>query len=334
LLGGTEVPSVSRHLGPSAPEAAPEVSIVIVNWNTKDLLRNCLNSIAEQTRQVHEILVVDNASTDGSADMVRQEFPDITLIANSANRGFAAANNQAIAVARGRYVLLLNPDTVILDQAIDKMIDWCDEHPDVGCAGCQVMMSDTEIQQTCFADPTPFALLVAETGLARVFSRSSVFGRARYSSWDRRREMEVDVVSGMFMLIPRPVLDQVGFLDESFFVYAEEADLCRRIRQAGFRCVFTPVARIVHLDGGGKSSDQISVKMHVQLQKSLLIYTTKHYGLVGLPLVKTTFIASRTLRYALFSCLSVVSRSPIMQRRARQERASVLYHAFGVEPSE
>jgi GT2 family glycosyltransferase len=146
--------------------------------------------------------------------------------------------------------------------------------------------------------------------------------------------MDVDVVSGMFMLIPRSVLDKVGLLDESFFVYAEEADLCRRIRQAGFRCVFTPIVRIMHLDGGGKSADQVSVKMHVQLQKSLLIYITKHYGRAGRAVAKTTFMASKFMRYVIFRCLSVVSKSPVLQRRVRQERASVMYHVFGREPIE
>ena len=314
--------------------AVPEVSIVIVNWNTKELLRDCVDSIRHETRCAHEVLVVDNASHDGSAELIKQHFPTVGLIANDSNRGFAAANNQALRRARGRYVLLLNPDTVILDGAIDRMIDWFDRHPDVGCAGCQVMLSGTEIQLTCFSDPTPLTLFVEESGLPRLLPHSSVLGRPRYSWWDRKSEMDVDVVSGMFMLIPRSVLDEVGLLDESFFVYAEEADLCRRIRKSGLRCVFTPVARILHVDGGHKSSDQISVRMHVQLQKSLLIYSAKHFGLAGLAIAKATFLASKTVRYALFVCFSVVSKSPSIQRRIRQERASILYHAFGREPNE
>ena len=335
-MGDARGVNASEHADASAQDVTgpPEVSVVIVNWNAKDLLRQCLLSIREQTRLACEVLVVDNASADGSADMIRHDWPTVKLIANSVNRGFAAANNQALVIAQGRYVVLLNPDTIIVDGAIDKMVDWCDERPDVGCAGCQVMMSDTEIQKTCFADHSPFTLVLAETGLARVFSRSSILGRPAYSWWDRRSEMDVDVVSGMFMLIPRSVLDKVGLLDESFFVYAEEADLCRRIRQAGFRCVFTPIVRIMHLDGGGKSADQVSVKMHVQLQKSLLVYIDKHYGRAGRAAAKTTLMASKSMRYVLLRCLSVVSRSPVLQQRIRQERASVLYHVFGVEPNE
>jgi GT2 family glycosyltransferase len=334
-LGDARGVNASEHSDASVLDVtAPEVSIVIVNWNGRDLLRQCLLSIEEQTCLAHEVLVVDNASVDGSVDMIRREWPTVKLIANSMNRGFAAANNQGLTVAQGRYVLLLNPDTVILDRAIDRMIDWCDKHPDVGCAGCQVMMSDTEIQQTCFADHSPFSLVLAETGLARLFSQSRVLGRPQYSWWDRRSEMDVDVVSGMFMLIPRSVLGQTGLLDESFFVYAEEADFCRRIRKAGFRCAFTPIARIIHLDGGNKSTEQVSVKMHVQLQKSLLIYITKHYGRAGRAVAKTTLCASKSMRYVILRCLSVVSKSSTLQRRVRQERASVMYHLFGREPNE
>ena len=334
-MGSVMEPGECEHsAAPLIDEAGPEVSIVIVNWNARDLLRHCLQSIREQTTRAHEILVVDNASDDGSADMIRRECPSVELTANCMNRGFAAANNQALVVARGRYVLLLNPDTVIVDGAIDKMIDWCDRHRDVGCAGCQVMMSETKIQQTCFSDHSLFTLLLAETGLARIFRRSLVFGRPEYSWWDRRSQMDVDVVSGMFMLIPRSVLLKVGLLDESFFIYAEEADLCRRIRQAGFRCVFTPSARIIHLDGGGKSADQVNIKMHVELQKSLLIYIKKHHGRAALAAAKTMFLVSKAARYAVFRCLSVIARNPVLQRRTQQERASVLYHAFGVEPHE
>jgi GT2 family glycosyltransferase len=131
----------------SAPPraTAPDVSIVIVSYNVRDLLRDCLRSIAQETRRAHQIVVVDNASSDGSPDMVRAEFPDVELIANPDNRGFAAANNQGLAVATGSSILLLNPDTLLLDGAIDTMLGWLERHPDVGCVGCQVLESETEV---------------------------------------------------------------------------------------------------------------------------------------------------------------------------------------------
>ena len=314
------------------PDVCPEVSIVIVNWNTRDLLRGCLASIQAQTTVPHEVIVVDNASTDGSADMVVAEFPGARLIANTTNHGFAGANNQGLAIARGRHLLLLNPDTIILDYAIDKTLTWLANHPDVGCVGCQVLEGPEVIQQTCFADPSPLNLLITEAGLMRLARWLPVFGRPWYRGWDRRSEREVDVVSGMFMLVPRAVLEKVGPLDDAFFVYAEEADWCRRIRKAGWRCVFAPVAQIVHLDGGGKSTAQIKSKMYVQMQKSHLIYVRKHHGRAGYLIGKAIFIASAALRGLVFGARGLVRPSEETRARVRLSRASLRYHLAGTEP--
>ena len=261
-----------------------EVSIVIVNWNTRELLGNCISSIIRETTKSYEIIVIDNASTDGTATMVATEFPEVVLIANTENRGFAAANNQGFLVATGHKILLLNPDTLILDGAVDRMVDWLDEYPDVGCVGCQVMKDEETIQLTCFADLGPLNLALVEFGIQRLMPRHPLIGRPEYGGWDRLSQRDVDVVTGMFMLVPRRVIDQVGGLDEAFFIYAEEADWCRRIRDAGWRCVFTPTARILHLDGGGKSTKstlQMRTRMYVQLYKSKMIYLRKHHGRTG-----------------------------------------------------
>ena len=311
----------------------PDISIVIVNWNARDFLRDCLCSITDETSRPHQTIVVDNASNDGSVDLIRREFGDAIVIANETNRGFAAANNQGLRIATGRYMLLLNPDTIVLDGAIDKMVAWCDEHPDVGCAGCQVMETETAIQRTCFTDPSALNTLLIETGLHRLFPRSRLFGYPFYSWWDRRSEREVNVVSGMFMLIPRRVLEKIGFLDEAFFVYAEEADLCRRIREAGWRCVFAPVARILHREGGGMSTGQIKPRMHVQLQKSLLTYVRKHDGALGLFLMKTIFVVSNCARWTVFGAGSLLSGSTKMRARAHLAQISLAYHILGVEPT-
>ena len=207
-------------------DSAPAVSIIIVNWNTQALLRDCLRSVIEQTRAPQEIIVVDNASTDGSAAMVGAEFPAVVLIANADNRGFAGANNQGLRIAAGANLLLLNPDTIVLDGAIDKMLGWLARHPDVGCVGCQVLEGPGVIQRTCFADPNATNLLIVELGLMRLARWLPGLGRPWYTAWDRKSEREVDVVSGMFMLVPRAVIDKVGLLDDAFFIYAEEADWC------------------------------------------------------------------------------------------------------------
>lgn len=309
-----------------------DVSIIVVNWNTRDMLRDCLRSIGVQTNRDHEIIVVDNASGDGSSRMVKEDFPKIRLITNDRNLGFAAANNQGIAIATGRNILLLNPDTLVLDGAIDTMIAWLDDHPDVGCVGCQVMESETEIQQTCFTDPGPLHILLAETALYQLVPRWRFLGSHVYSWWDRRTEMDVDVVSGMFMLVPRRVIDRVGVLDEAYFVYTEEADWCRRIRQAGYRCVFAPVARILHRDGGGKSTSQIKASMYIQLEKSKLIYNHKHYGTAGLVAAKAIIIVSKVMRGLLFGAVALITRSENSVARARLAWAAARYHLLGVTP--
>ena len=313
--------------------AAPAVSVVIVNWNTRDLLRGCLRSIADETRAPHEVIVVDNASTDGSAEMAAEEFPGVTVVANRENKGFAAANNQGLRLARGAHVLLLNPDTVVLDGAIDRMLAWLEARPDVGCAGCQVMEDADTIQRTCFADPGPLNTLISEMGLLRAFPGSALSARPEYGGWDRRSARDVDVVSGMFMLVPRPVLEKVGPLDEDFFIYSEEADWCRRIRDAGWRCAFTPDARIIHLDGGGKSTFQMRSPMYVQMQKSKLIYVRKHYGIPGYALTKAGFVATAGLRAAVFSAAALAGGGAESRARVRLARAALGFHLLGRQPA-
>ncbi|UWQ16060.1 glycosyltransferase family 2 protein (plasmid) [Aliiroseovarius sp. M344] len=311
----------------------PAVSIVIVNWNTRDILHDCLASIAAQTTLLHEVIVVDNASSDGSADMVRAQHPDVTLIANKTNKGFAAANNQGLVIARGEKLLLLNPDTIVLDHAIDTMCAWLEDHPDVGCVGCQVYQDEETIQRTSFAEPSPINLAIVEFGLQKWAPRVKRFAVPEYRLWDRRSERDVDVVSGMFMLVPRPVFEKVGLLDEAYFVYSEEADWCRRIRDAGWRCVFAPVARILHLDGGSKSTSQIKSRMFVQMQKSKMIYVQKHHGKLGVLVTRCIFVTSAALRGTVFGLLGVLGRNTEYQARVRLAGASIRYHLTGTEPA-
>ena len=318
---------------PEPGEAPPAVSVIIVNWNTRDMLRGCLRSIADETRSPHEVIVIDNASSDGSAAMVAEEFPEAVIVANRENKGFAAANNQGLAAACGAHVLLLNPDTIVLDGAIDRMLAWLAARPDVGCAGCQVMEDEKTVQRTCFADPGPLNTLIVETGLLRAFPGSALSDRPEYGGWDRGSARDVDVVSGMFMLVPRSVLEKVGPLDEAFFIYSEEADWCRRIRDAGYRCAFTPEARVVHLDGGGKSTVQIRSRMYVQMQKSKLIYVRKHYGWTGHALTRAGFVATAALRGAVFSLASLAGGGDENRARVRLARAALGYHLLGREPA-
>ncbi|MEH6525471.1 MAG: glycosyltransferase family 2 protein [Sneathiella sp.] len=310
-----------------------KVSVIIVNWNVRDMVLDCIRSIIEHTQSEYEIIVIDNNSSDGSVEAIKNGFDTVHIIENDSNRGFAAANNQGLKASRGSYVLILNPDTLIEDSAIDKMLQWMQTDHSIGCGGCQVYESKNSIQKTCFSDPTLWNLILIQTGLHRVSKSSRFWGKPEYFWWDRCSEMEVDVVSGMFMLIPRRVLEEVGEMDDTFFVYAEEADWCRRIRAHGYKCVFTPLTHIIHRDGGSKSTHQIRPQMYVQLQKSQMIYARKHYGIMGYFQLKLLYLISMFSRSVLFSVLSLLSQRAHFRENAYLAIQGLKFHTLGREPS-
>lgn len=254
-----------------------DISIVIVSWNTSDVLRNCLQSVYKQAGAASfEVTVIDNSSSDGSCEMLKREFPQVILIKNSENRGFAAANNQGMAVSKGRYVLLLNSDTIILDNAIAKTISFADTHPEAAVVGCKVLNPDRSLQPTCFMFPSIVNMLLSSSYLYKLFPRSRIFGRERMTWWDRGDVREVNVVTGCFMLVRRKAIDQVGMMDEQFFMYGEETDWCYRFKKAGWKVMFAPVGEIIHL--GGQSSHKVHAEMLVQLRLSILKFISKHHG--------------------------------------------------------
>ncbi len=218
-----------------------EISIIIVNWNTRDVLCDCLRTLYQQAGGIDfEVIVVDNASTDSSAEMVKVRFPNVILIENHENRGFAAANNQGMAIARGRYVLLLNSDTVVPDDTMPKMVAFAYNHPEAAVVGCRVLNPDGTLQPTCFMFPSLLNMVLSSTYLYKLFPGSKFFGRERMTWWDRNDAREVDVVTGCFMLVRREAIEQIGLLDEYFFMYGEETDWCYRFKQAGWKVIFTP----------------------------------------------------------------------------------------------
>ncbi|HUW19290.1 MAG TPA: glycosyltransferase [Sedimentisphaerales bacterium] len=258
-----------------------DVSVIVVNWNTRELLHDCLKSVYEHASSLEfEVIVVDNASTDGSAGMVREVFPDATLIVNNTNRGYAAALNEGMRIARGRYFLVLNSDIIICDAAITKTVGYADKHPEAAVIGCQVWKSPDEIQPTCFRFPSLLNLFLDTLALNRVFEKNRFFGREHMRWWLRDTERVVDVVAGMFMLVRREAVEQVGLMDEDYFLLCEETDWCYRFSKAGWRMVFWPGAKIIHVHGGMQSRKKANLRMMVQFQKSRLIFFKKHYGTV------------------------------------------------------
>lgn len=255
----------------------PDVSVIIVSYNTRELTVDCVRSVFAQTRDVSlEVFVVDNASTDGSAAAIAVEFPQVRLIANTENRGFAAANNQAMRIASGRYVLLLNPDALVRESAINKCLAYMDAHLDIGVLGCLVQGADNQRQSTCFRVPSLRRALLDFLVPVAISRRSKLLGRARYVGCDWSQIRDVEVVAGCFMLVRREVLDQAGLFDSNYFMYQEEVDWCYRIRRAGWRIVYYPHAHITHY--GGRSADQVSEEMLLAQVRSRLYFMRKHCG--------------------------------------------------------
>ena len=255
-----------------------DLSIVVVSWNVQELLSRCLRSVLDGSKSSApdaEVIVVDNGSTDGSAHMVRTEFPHICLIANADNRGFPAANNQGIAIAKGRYVLLLNPDTEVVADALAVMVSYADAHPDVGVVGPRLLNPDGSVQPSRRRFPTLTTAFFESTWLERYAPRRLL---ERYYVLDQPDDatLSVDWVDGSALMARREAVEQVGLMDEGFFMYSEELDWCRRFRGAGWRVVYLPTARVIHHKG--KSSEQVAAACHTHFQTSKIRYFRKHHS--------------------------------------------------------
>ena len=255
-----------------------DLSVVVVSWNVRDLLRQCLNSILDtRSPLLVEVVVVDNASTDDSVEMVRAEFPSVCLITNTENRGFPAANNQGIAVAQGRYVLLLNSDAEVVGEALATMVAYADTHTDVGVIGPQLLNPDGSVQSSRRRFPTVATAFFESTWLEpyaplRMLERYYVLNQPDDATLD------VDWVKGAALMARWEAIEQVGPMDEGFFMYSEELDWCRRFREAGWRVVYLPTAQVIHHEG--KSSEQVVASRHIYFQTSKVRYFRKYHGRV------------------------------------------------------
>jgi len=231
-----------------------DLSICIPTLQAKDLLRECLRSIYAQTRCAFEIIVVDNASRDGTVEMLRAEFPAVRVIVNATNVGFAKAMNQALRVSQGRYALLLNNDTVVLPSALDRLVAFADAHAEVGICGPKILNRDGTLQKQCRRSyATPWDLFCYFSGLSTLFPHSPLFARYLMTYRDENETHPADAISGACMLIRRAVLEQIGWLDERFFAYQEDTDYCLRAQRAGWRVYYYPEAQIIHYASQGGS---------------------------------------------------------------------------------
>lgn len=259
-----------------------DLSIIVVSWNVKDLLRACLNSVAEglssgKSRELStEVIVVDNASSDGTVGMLREEFPQIDLIANEQNLGFTQGNNQGIAFSDSRCVLLLNPDTEIVGDALGEMVAYMDAHDSVGALGPQLLDPDGQVQSSRRRFPGLRTAYVESTFLQPRVTGTDIL--ERYYVLDRpdNEIQAVDWVVGACLLMRRKTLEEVGPLDERFFMYSEELDWCYRARKLGWEVIYFPTAQVVH--HVGKSSEQVLPVRHIQFQRSKVLFFKKHHG--------------------------------------------------------
>jgi N-acetylglucosaminyl-diphospho-decaprenol L-rhamnosyltransferase len=258
-----------------------DLTVVIVSWNVRDLLRRCLQSIEAEARQAVdslalEIVVVDNASADGSVEMVRAEFPYVRLVANDKNRGFTVANNQGLALGQGRYLLLLNPDTEVTGGALATMVRSMDGHPQVGALGPQLRYPDGSLQSSRRRFPTFATALIESTVVQEWWGDNRVLRRYYMADTPDDTIQAVDWVVGACLLVRRQAYEQVGGLDEGFFMYSEEMDWCQRIKDAGWLVVYLPTATVIHHEG--RSSEQVVPARHIHFQGSKVRYFRKHHG--------------------------------------------------------
>jgi GT2 family glycosyltransferase len=258
----------------------PVLSIVIVSWNVREDLRECLQSLLRdegsrlESGEI-EIIVVDNASTDGTAEMVNLEFPRVKLLVNSQNLGYTKANNIGINHSRGKYILLLNPDTIVHQGALQALIDCAESHPEAGIIGAKLLNPDGSVQRSARSFPDIGAGLFRNTFLGRLFPNNPFVRRYLLADFGYDEVREVDWVSGAAMLVRRDLIERIGGLDERFWAYCEDVDLCWRAWQAGYKVLFCPNAVITHKVG--RSSDQRLVPSLIQHHKSMWLFYLKNY---------------------------------------------------------
>lgn len=255
-----------------------DLSIIIVNYNVKEFIQNLLESIKSASKKIStEVIIVDNASDDGSIELIRQKYPWVKLIVNSRNLGFSKANNLGLKESTGKYLLLLNPDTLVKEDTFEKMIDFFEATPDAGMAGCKLLNTDGTLQLACRRGfPGPWASFTKVTGLSTLFPKSPLFARYNLTYLDENKTYAVDAISGAFMMFKREVYEKTGGLDETFFMYGEDLDLCYRVNKAGYKVYYVHSTEIIHYKGEStKRSNLNEVKVFYE---AMHIFVKKYYS--------------------------------------------------------
>jgi GT2 family glycosyltransferase len=281
-----------------------DLSIVIVNYNTCQLTLDCLRSVGSSiTSYDYEIVVVDNASKDDSVLEIRKQFPTIHLIENMQNVGFSKANNQAMRIAAGRYILLLNTDTIVQPDTLQTMLDFMDNNPKIGASGCKIVLPDGSLDKACKRGfPTPSASFYYAFGFSKLFPKNPRFNQYQLGYLNPDHEYPIDCLVGAFMLVRRETIDQVGMLDEEFFMYGEDIDWCYRIKQAGWGIYYYPRTTITHYKGA--SSRKKPFKIIYEFHRAMFLFHRKHYRHNYPVIVNALVYLGISLKFMLSVCLN------------------------------
>jgi GT2 family glycosyltransferase len=303
---GTQFPLAGRDTSATSKPSHVDVSIVVVNYNTAHLLGRMFAALEAGRDDLKlQVIVIDNASSDNSVEVLRTRHPEAELIANSLNVGFARANNQAVPRVRGRYVLLLNTDAFVSPDTLPKSVAFMDAHPQYGVLGVKLVGEDGSLQPSCRYFPTPWNVFLASTGLEQFFTRTRLVDDMR---WDHASVRECDWVPGCYYLVRREVIERVGLFDPRYFLYCEEVDHCRAVRRAGWSVVYYPFTQAVHIGGESAASagavDCVSRQLSPLQIESELLYFRKHHGVGGL----LTSVFLTTLADVMRACSGLIRR--------------------------
>jgi GT2 family glycosyltransferase len=274
-----------------------ELSIIIVNYNTCQLTIDALKSVYDsETKYTYEVILVDNHSSDNSVATIRAAYPHIPLIENEGNLGFSKANNQGIRRAKGRYILLLNSDTLLEPDTLQTMIQFMDDHPQAGASGCKLVLTDGSLDKACKRGfPTPSAAFYYITGLSRLFPDNPKFNQYQLGHLSDNEHHQVDSLVGAFMLVRRATIDQVGLLDENYYMYGEDVDWCYRMKEAGWEIHYYPKTKITHLKGA--SSRRKPMKIICEFYRAMYLFHHKHYRKQYIWVVNAIIYAGITLSF-------------------------------------
>jgi len=301
------------------------LSIVVLCWNDLKVIQDCIESIFRHTHKIdYEVIVVDNGSSDGSAKFLHEHYPQVRLVENGKNLGFARGNNVGIRASSGKYVLILNPDTIVHEGALDQWIYFAEQHPDAGAFGCRVLNLDGSYQRSARPFPSIRGDLIAALGLWPLAYLSDVFMPDEYIGWEGDTERPVDWQSGCCVMFRQKVLKDLSGFDEQFFYHCEEVDLCRRLQKAGYPLLFTPSSTITHL--GGQSVGRFPIRFALEKQRSRYRYYYKHHGAIGARRFRRVTILSFRIRQLWYGLIRLVETTDGLRERLRMYRVLIRWN--------